>query len=102
MLKELQPAFGFEENVDFIEAGYLDSFDIIQLISMLESGFGVLISALEIVPENFSSVETIKIYMRSAQKSAKSKLLAWNAGFLTKIICLYCAVGAIIPMCFHL
>ena len=71
MLKELQPAFGFEENVDFIEAGYLDSFDIIQLISMLESGFGVLISALEIVPENFRSVETIcRLVEKSPRRDA--------------------------------
>lgn len=71
MLKELQPAFGFEENVDFIEAGYLDSFDIVQLISMLESGFGVLISALEIVPENFSSVETIcRLVEKSPRRDA--------------------------------
>lgn len=59
MLKELQPSFEFEDNVDFIEAGYLDSFDVIQLVSMLESEFNVLISALEIVPENFGSVEAI-------------------------------------------
>ncbi len=37
MLKELQPTFGFEEGVDFVEAGYLDSFDVVQLVAELES-----------------------------------------------------------------
>ena len=59
MLKELQPTFGFEEGVDFVEAGYLDSFDVVQLVAELESQFGVLISALEILPENFASVKAI-------------------------------------------
>ena len=71
MLKELQPTFGFEENVDFIEAGYLDSFDIIQLVSMLESSFGILISALEIVPENFNSIEAIcRLLEKSPRRDA--------------------------------
>lgn len=60
ILKELQPAFEFEDGVDFVEAGYLDSFDIIQLVSMLESDFNILISALDIVPENFNSVDAIR------------------------------------------
>lgn len=59
ILKELQPSFEFEDGVDFVEAGYLDSFDIIQLVSMLESDFNILISALEIVPENFNSIDAI-------------------------------------------
>ena len=59
ILKELQPTFKFEDNVDFIEAGYLDSFDIIQLVASLEAEFNVLISALDILPENFGSIDAI-------------------------------------------
>ena len=59
MLKDLQPVFDFEEGVDFTEEGYLDSFDIITLISELEETFSVTISALETIPENFSSVKNI-------------------------------------------
>ena len=69
MLTELQPTFGFEDGVDFIEAGYLDSFDIVQLVSMLEMEFGILISALDIVPENFNSVQSIsKLVLKSKKK----------------------------------
>lgn len=68
ILKELQPTFGFEEEVDFVEAGYLDSFDIVQLVAELESEFGVLISALEILPENFASVKAICELVGRSQK----------------------------------
>ena len=70
MLKDLQPTFGFEEGVDFVEAGYLDSFDVVQLVAELESQFGVLISALEILPENFASVKAICALVERSPKRA--------------------------------
>ncbi len=59
ILKEIQPAYAFEEGVDFIEEGYLDSFDVVTLVSELEEQFSVSISALDIVPENFASVRAV-------------------------------------------
>lgn len=70
ILKELQPTFAFEEAADFVEDGYLDSFDVVTLVSELESRFSVVISALEIIPENFSSVKNICELVRRSQKSA--------------------------------
>ncbi|MCH5278067.1 MAG: acyl carrier protein [Desulfovibrionaceae bacterium] len=68
MLKELQPTCDFAEGVDFIDAGYLDSFDIVTLISELEKTFSVSISALDIVPENFASVQSICDLVRRSKK----------------------------------
>lgn len=68
ILKELQPTFDFEEGTDFVEAGYLDSFDIVQLVAELESQFSVLISALDILPENFASVKAICALVERSQK----------------------------------
>lgn len=59
ILKEIQPGFDFETSTDFVLDGYLDSFDVVTLVSELESKFAVVISALDIVPENFASVESI-------------------------------------------
>lgn len=59
ILEELRPEFDFRESKDFIEDGYLDSFDVISLVSELEDKFDVLIDALDILPENFSSVQAI-------------------------------------------
>ena len=68
LLKEVQPVFDFGEDVDFIEQGFLDSFDIITLVSELEEAFNVLISALEIVPENFATVATIRKLVERSEK----------------------------------
>lgn len=59
MLEELRPEFDFNESDDFVTDGLLDSFDIISLSSMLEEKFGITIDGLDIVPENYSTVDAI-------------------------------------------
>lgn len=71
MLKEIQPDFEFEDGVDFIANGYLDSFDVVTLVSELEDAFGISISALDIVPENFSSVDNIKNLVEKSPASSR-------------------------------
>lgn len=59
ILANLRPEFDFTEDVDFIEQGMLDSFDVVTLVSDLDSTFGISIDGVDIVPENFSSVDSI-------------------------------------------
>lgn len=59
ILNEIRPEFDFSNSNDFIADGYLDSFDIVSLVSSLEEDYGILIDALDILPENFCSVEAI-------------------------------------------
>ena len=59
MLEEIKPEFDFNDSEDFVMDGLLDSFDIITLISMLEAKYGITIDGLDIVPENFSSLDSI-------------------------------------------
>lgn len=59
ILNELRPEFDFSENVNFIEQGMLDSFDVVNLVQELESTFGITIDGLEILPENFETIDTI-------------------------------------------
>lgn len=59
MLEEIKPEFDFRSSSNYIEDGFLDSFDIVLLTSMLEETFDMKIDGLDIVPENFSSVESI-------------------------------------------
>lgn len=60
ILEELRPEFDFRESDNFVEDGYLDSFDIISLVSELEERFEIKIDGLDIIPENFESIESIK------------------------------------------
>lgn len=59
ILEGIRPEFDFKASTDFMEDGLLDSFDMVTLVADLEAKFDVLIDALDIVPENFISVDAI-------------------------------------------
>ena len=59
ILQELRPEFDYRASQDFIGDGLLDSLDVVSLISALEETYDILIDALDIRPENFSTVESI-------------------------------------------
>lgn len=59
ILTELRPEFDFTEDVNFIEEGMLDSFDVVNLVDELDSTFGISIDGVDIIPENFTSIEAI-------------------------------------------
>ena len=56
ILNGLRPEFDFNEPVNFIEEGMLDSFDVINLVNELDSTFGISIDGVDVLPENFSSL----------------------------------------------
>lgn len=60
MLKQIRPEFDFRESSSFVDDGMLDSFDIIALVEELDREYAVSIDGVDIVPENFASLETIK------------------------------------------
>lgn len=59
ILASIRPESNFSESTDFIEDGMLDSFDIVSLVNELEEEYDILIDALDILPENFSSISAI-------------------------------------------
>ena len=59
ILTELRPEFDFTTDVNFIEEGMLDSFDIVSLVDSIETEMGVSISGVDVLPENFCNVEAI-------------------------------------------
>lgn len=59
ILTEIRPEFDFSEDVNYIQEGMLDSFDIVSLVDSLDEKYNISISGLDIIPENFSSVEAI-------------------------------------------
>ena len=58
-LTEIRPEFDFAASSNFIEEGMLDSFDIVSLVASLDEEFGISIDGTEILPENFSNVDSI-------------------------------------------
>lgn len=59
VLSGIRPEFDFSQNVNFIKEGMIDSFDLILLVSELDKRFGISIDGVDIVPENFSSLDQI-------------------------------------------
>lgn len=60
ILIDIRPEYSFLEEVNFIEAGMLDSFDVITLVTEIEEKFEIQIDGINILPENFSSIDSIK------------------------------------------
>ena len=59
ILKELHPEVDFETCDTLIDDKILDSFDIVTIISKINTEYDVAIPAEEIIPENFNSAEAL-------------------------------------------
>ena len=59
ILSEIKPTKDMTNVENIIEGGYLDSFELMMLISRLSDEFGIEIGIDDIVPENFNSAEAI-------------------------------------------
>lgn len=66
ILTDLRPEFDFTEDVDFIEEGMLDSFDIVSLVDELETNFGIKIQGIDVIPENFSTLDKIETLLKKS------------------------------------
>lgn len=60
ILQDIRPEVDFNDSEDFIEDGYLDSFDMVALVSDLDKTFGISILGEDIIPENFANLEAIE------------------------------------------
>ena len=69
ILTDLRPEFDFtQKGINFIEEGMLDSFDMVALVSELDSQFGISIDGIDIVPENFGTVDDIIAVVNRSKK----------------------------------
>ena len=59
ILKEIRPEFDFHQDMNFIEAGMLDSFDVVSLVTSLDDYYGISIDGMDMLPENFATLESI-------------------------------------------
>lgn len=59
ILKEVRPEYDFKSSDDYVEDGFLDSFNIITLVSMLEERYKIQIDGLDIIPDNFCTADAI-------------------------------------------
>lgn len=67
ILKGVRKDVDFEKETALIDDGVLDSFDIISIVSDLNDEFGVDITADELEPENFNTLDAIVALVQSLQ-----------------------------------
>jgi len=67
ILTDLRPEFDFtDESLNFIEEGMLDSFDVVSLVDALDTEFNIVIDGIDIVPENFSTLDSIILLLQKS------------------------------------
>lgn len=59
ILNGIRLEFDFSEDVNFIEERMLDSLDLVNLVEKLEREYSIVIDGLDIVTDNFSSLDSI-------------------------------------------
>jgi len=67
MLISLMPEKDFMTSIDYVDDGLLDSIDILLLVSEIEREFNILIDPLDIIPENFNTLEAIEKLINKTQ-----------------------------------
>lgn len=68
LLHGVRPDIDFKNETALIDDGYLDSFDVVSIISEIDDQFGVQIRINELDPENFNSAESIWNLIQSLKK----------------------------------
>lgn len=59
ILEELKPGVDYKNIDNLIDGRYLDSLTILSLVSELEEEYDIEIPTIEIIPNNFNSIEKI-------------------------------------------
>lgn len=67
VLMQTRSDVDFEKETQLIDDGILDSFDIIQIVSDLNEEFDIDITADELEPENFNTLDAITALVESLE-----------------------------------
>ncbi len=53
---------GVADDAHLFEAGLVDSLHLIELVTAIEEHFGITVEAVDLVPENFQSIEAMAAF----------------------------------------
>lgn len=68
ILENIKPGVDYENTKTLIDDHYLDSLSILSLIAEIEDEFDVVVPTIEIIPENFNSVEAMMNLITNLQE----------------------------------
>jgi len=55
-----------------LETGVLDSLSLLRLVVFIQERFGITVDDVDLVPENFDSVDAICAYLRSQEGASQA------------------------------
>jgi len=58
-LKDIKKGVDWEHETALFDGGHLDSYDVIQIISLLDDEYDISVPPSQIIPANFNSVQAI-------------------------------------------
>ncbi len=61
---------GFNDETSFLESGIVDSTGLLEIVSFLESEFGITVEDDELVPENFDCLSKLSAFLTRKHKQA--------------------------------
>jgi acyl carrier protein len=53
-----------DDSTSFFDSGIVDSTGILEIVSFLEDSYSIEVQDEELIPENFSSLNTISLYLK--------------------------------------
>lgn len=66
-LKKIKKGVDFENEELLFDDGYLDSFDVIRIISMMDKEYDITVPPSQIIPENFNSAKAMWALMKKLE-----------------------------------
>jgi acyl carrier protein len=69
ILLDIRPDIDFSEEINLVDGGVLDSFDIVSIISDLNDAFDIHIRVTDLKPENFNSLKAIVNLVKTKQSA---------------------------------
>ena len=59
IMEEVRPDIDFGKENRLVDDGVIDSFDIISIVGMIDSQYGIEIGVDDLMPDNFNSVQAL-------------------------------------------
>lgn len=60
--------FPYADNVSFLDAGIIDSMNVMEIVMFIEENFDIQVKDEDITPDHFDSVRGLADYIRSARR----------------------------------
>lgn len=71
LVQEINDTVPMDTSRNLLDGGYIDSFDIANIVPEMETHFGIKISPEEIIPENFISIDRMFDMMQRIKREKK-------------------------------